>query len=119
MFRSLLENWSNIGCDLITGEYTRDIDRINSFVNGSAIQGAPSLNSLPGTLSGPDDLDRSIARNISYTLSDLNTTLVISAELLDGRSLRQRLLILDLITLVNTDEKNALAFSRADDRILP
>ena len=104
------------------GSIPDDIDRLNSFVNGSAIQGAPSLNSLPGTLSGPDDLDRSIARNSSYTLSDLNTTLVISAELLDGRSIRRRLLILDLITLVNTDEKHvlsALAFSRADDRILP
>ena len=80
------------------------------------------MNSLPGMLSGPDDLDESMARNSSYTSSDLNTKLVIPAEILDGRSLRQRLLILDVISLVNTDEKNvlsALAFSRADDRILP
>ena len=79
------------------------------------------MNSLPGKLSGSDDLDGSMAHNSSYTSPDLNTTLVISVELLDGRSLRRRLLILDVISLVNTDEKNvlsALAFSRADDRIL-
>ena len=63
------------------------------------------MNSLPGMLSGLDDLDGSIAHNSSYTSSDLNITLVIG-ELLDERSLRQRLLILDVISLVNTDEKN-------------
>ena len=66
------------------------------------------MNSLPGMLSGLDDFDGSIAHNSSYTSSDLNITLVIdiSGELLDERSLRQRLLILDVISLVNTDEKN-------------
>ena len=37
------------------GSCPDDIDMLKSLASGSAIHGAPSLRSLPGMLSGPDD----------------------------------------------------------------
>ena len=95
------------------GRAPLDSDNENRLLRGSASHSAPSFRSLPGTLSGPLDLEGSVLPSRLKTSSQVTLISVSSSWLLEFASSSFSIDNVASFSCTNTDEKNlqkALAF---------